>query len=271
MSKRPRVLVTLEGYSVEGGLDGAYLPATCYSPTIALGRHRGPGDAEMLWRDYERVLDLVPALGLDGVRLSLEWARLEPRRDVYDDEALARYRRAIEHARSLDLAVTVVLVDAAWPSWLGLEAWLLPWVVERVLAHARRVVAALGDVMGGLVVFSDPEALVTRGYLEAGAPPWRRGQRDDARSVAAQLARIVALVREDPALSSHLVAKTATLSLDARHDALARDFLASDADEVYVRSLLRGAGPTSAPRGLLVRRDDQWVLGPQAELLSVFA
>ncbi len=62
MNGRPRVLVTLEGYAVEGGFDRPFEPATCYAPTIALGRHAGPGRADNLWRDYEAVLDFVPGL-----------------------------------------------------------------------------------------------------------------------------------------------------------------------------------------------------------------
>ena len=72
---RPRRYVTLEGYAVEGGLDGPYQPSTCYRPTIALGRHAGPGDADDLWRDYERVLDLVADARIRRRALSVEWAR----------------------------------------------------------------------------------------------------------------------------------------------------------------------------------------------------
>ena len=107
MERRPRRYVTLEGYAVEGGFDGPYQPATCYVPTIALGRHVGPGDADDLWHDYERVLDLVPALGFDGVRLNVEWARVEPRRGEVDDAALERYAEVARYATSLGLGVTV--------------------------------------------------------------------------------------------------------------------------------------------------------------------
>src|ERR1039458_7500800 len=65
MERRPRRYVTLEGYAVEGGFDGTSQPSTCFRPTIALGRHLGPGDAYGLWRDYERGLDLVPTMGFD--------------------------------------------------------------------------------------------------------------------------------------------------------------------------------------------------------------
>ncbi len=77
--------MTLEGYAVEGGFDGPGEPATCYSPTIALKRQVGPGGADDLWREYETVLDFVPEMGFDGVRLTIEWARIEPRAGEVDD------------------------------------------------------------------------------------------------------------------------------------------------------------------------------------------
>lgn len=265
------MLATLEGYAVEGGFDRAYEPATCYSPTIALGRHPGPGDACGLWRDYERVLDLVPSLGLDGVRLTLEWARIEPRRGVVDEGALVRYREVIAHARSLGLDATVVVVDAAWPSWLGLEAWLLPWVGEYLVAHARRVVDAVGDLATGLRVFADRVGIVERGFLVGEAPPWRRGATDDAASALERSGELERALRGDPLVGPRLVGAARTLSLEGPLDALRSAWIdARGCDEVYVRSLVGGVGPSAVPTGLLARGKDQWAPTAAAELLAVF-
>ena len=84
-----RILAALDGYAVEGGLDTPDGPATCYAPTIALGRHAGPGPGEDLWHDYESVVDAARALAIDGLRLSVEWARVEPHPGEIDDEAWA--------------------------------------------------------------------------------------------------------------------------------------------------------------------------------------
>jgi hypothetical protein len=94
-----------------------------------------------LWHDYERVLDLVPdrwaLMAFDSVSSG---PGSNPYRGQVDDAALERYARGRASTRtSLGLGVTVVIVDAAWPAWLGLEAWLLPWVAPLVVEHARRV------------------------------------------------------------------------------------------------------------------------------------
>jgi beta-glucosidase/6-phospho-beta-glucosidase/beta-galactosidase len=264
VERRPRRYVTLEGYAVEGGLDGPYQPSTCYRPTIALGRHEGPGEADALWLGYEQVLDLVPALGFDGVRLNFEWARIEPYRGEIDDAAFERYDDVGQYARSLGLGVTAVVVDAAWPAWLGLEAWLLPWVVPHVLEQARRV--AQSPAVTGVVVFADPESLLN-GFLDSSAPPWRRGARVDVDMARAQIESIMTQLRNDPTVGPKIVATTNCVRIDQPFAQL-RAALNTDCDEFYVRSLVRGHGPT-ASAGLLVKDESGWRVQTPTELLEL--
>jgi beta-glucosidase/6-phospho-beta-glucosidase/beta-galactosidase len=268
VTPRARLFVTLEGYAVEGGFDRPGGPATCYSPTIALGRHPGPGAADGLWRHYEDVLDLVPELGVAGVRLNVEWARVEPRADEVDESALRRYLDVVGHAHSLGLDVTVGLVDAVWPSWLGQEAWLLPWVAPYALAHARRVVDYLGEAITGVVVFTQPQELVTSGYLSASAPPWRRSALSDAAFAHAQIERITEELRRDDVVGAKVVAASTVVTLDAGPEGVLSARATFEGSEIYVRSLLAGSGPTRVGAGLVVHHGDQWRVSASEELLS---
>jgi beta-glucosidase/6-phospho-beta-glucosidase/beta-galactosidase len=268
VSDRPRLLATLEGYAVEGGLDGPGEPTTCYRATISLGRHEGPGEAEGLWRDYEQVLDLAAEVGLDGVRLGVEWARVEPHRGEVDLAALERYREVAAHARDRGLGVSVVLVDAVWPAWLGMEAWLLPWTVPHVIAHAQRVATSLDDALDHVVVFADANKLVVNGFLDQSAPPWRRGASHDAASARRQIEQIMGRLREDPTVGPRLVGATRTISLDLAAEEIARQRAAAHCQEIYVRALVKGSGPSAAPAGLLERRDGRWAVAAPAPLLD---
>ncbi|MGH9019872.1 MAG: hypothetical protein ACRDV0_02515 [Acidimicrobiales bacterium] len=264
---RPRVLATLEGYAVEGGFDQQWCPATCFAPTVALGRHAGPGDADGLWVDYESVLDAAADANVAGVRLTIEWARVEPARGRVDEAALVRYRDAVAHAEGRGLSVTVALVDAAWPGWLGQEAWLLPWVVPHVIGHARRVAESLSGLNSRVVVFADAGRIISRGFVDGVAPPWRRGARDDARRAAAQVAEIDAALSRDPVVAPLLVGRWRTVNLDN----LGEGSDHSDVDELYVRALVAGAGPTKSSRGLLERAGDSWVVADARGLARVRA
>ena len=268
VTTRPRVLATLEGYSVEGGFDRPYEPATCFSPTISLGRHAGPGEADGLWRDYEHVLDLASTLGLEGVRLGLEWARLEPHRDQFDEVAFARYLAVVRYAKSLGMRVSVATIGAAWPAWLGLEAWLLPWVAPRAVHYVRRVVSTLGGDVDGIVLFADSDEILRRGFLEGTAPPWRRRAQLDYASASSQVQRIIADLSADDDVGPRLVRETRTVDLDPV--ALAQA-LTSGVTEIYLRALVKGKGPTAARNGLLVRHGGAWRVGAGNDVLDALA
>jgi hypothetical protein len=230
-----------------------------------------PGDADKLWEPggYERVLDAVGPLGLSGVRLSLEWSRLEPRPDEPDGPAYARYRGAIIYARSLGLHVTGVMIDAAWPSWLGPEAWLLPWVAPRVLRHAERLVAELGDELDALVGFARPQELASGGYLYATCPPWRTRSAPDAERVGVALEDLGEQLRQSKTVGPLLV--PSFREVPVLRDAPAMAALlgeVSSVTEVHLRSLVRGAGPTASAVGLLERSGDSWRVGVSDEVLA---
>jgi hypothetical protein len=254
MSTSPRTVVSVSAYACEGGLDGRYEPATCYSPTIALGRHPGPGAGEGLWENYEDVLDLAADVGVTGLCLEVSWARLEPRRGERDESALDRYQAVIAHARRRGMWVSVAAIDAAWPAWLGLEAWLMPWVTPVAIDYVNWLSSTLKA--DALNVFATREHL-TQGFLDdAAGPPWRRGAADDAVSAAKNLDDIERAVREGSSLD---VVTHVNLDLDDADDGV--DYVV---DEVHLRSLVRGTGPLCASRGLVARRGDQWVVADQS-------
>lgn len=243
------MLASLSAYSCEGGFDGRYQPATCFTPTIALGRHPGPGGAENLWEDYEIVLDLASEAGLSGVCFEVSWARLEPRRGHRNAAALERYVRAITHAQQRGLHVGVAAIDAAWPAWLGLEAWLMPWVVPVALEYVAWLATSLpADSMS---VYAAREQL-TRGFLDDSAgPPWRRGADLDAVSAVKNLEVIEVQARA----SSANIVTSVNIDLDEIDE-----ISTYDVDEVHVKSLVCGAGPLRGARGLLARSGTKWVL-----------
>jgi hypothetical protein len=149
-----------------------------------------------------------------------------------------------------------------------MEAWLLPWVQPLMLAHARRVVDHLGDGVDRVMVFADANRLVASGYLNGSAPPWRRGASDDAASVRVQIDQVVRQLRDDPVVGSKMVGATHTIALNLAPEEILRQRRAANCEEIYVRALVQGSGPTVAPYGLLERRDGQWRAAATAPLLD---
>ncbi len=173
---------TIDGYACEGGYDVAGGPATSYCALQSLGRCSPSRASDRVFRGLDAVVDALAGLGITELRLTTEWARLEPRPGLRDAGALAAYRRAIDAATGHGMHVDVLLCDEVLPSWAGHEPWLSSWAPERFAAHAGEVAAALSDAVRAVITFRRPHDVVRRGWLTGERPPFRRRALADAAS-----------------------------------------------------------------------------------------
>jgi len=82
--------VSTAAHQVEGGNDNNQ-----WAAWEAAGRVKSQhscGNACDWWERAECDFDLARDLGLNSMRLSVEWSRIEPRQNVWDKAAIQRYR-----------------------------------------------------------------------------------------------------------------------------------------------------------------------------------
>lgn len=237
--------VTIDGFAVEGGFDTDEGPATSFGVMQALGRARPSLRAEDAYAHLEDLVERAASLGFTELRLTVEWARLERRPDERDEGALDRYARALGRARDLAMSCTVVLCDAAWPSWLGQEPWLSEWAPRRFAVHASWVAARLAGMADAYVTFRAPNAAATSGWLDATRPPYRRRAGADALSAL------------DGMLLAHQLAvnEIERVASQARR-AIVMDATATASDDAAWRHLVADLAPqpATAPRLRSARR-----------------
>jgi beta-glucosidase len=122
---------------------------------------------------YTSDLQMLASLGLNTYRFSIEWARIEPSDGTFDETELAHYRDVVSCARSLGLTPMVTLNHFTLPRWVAADGgWTsskTPALFER---YTRRVVAALGDMVGWYCTINEPTTVATGGYAGGwGFPP----------------------------------------------------------------------------------------------------
>lgn len=253
MTSRPLLFGVIDGYASEGGFDVPGGIATCYAPAVGLGRVASPGNGDDLWSNYEAVFRAAKAIGLDGVALTVEWARVAPHYDTVDHAAWERYREMLTSARAAGLEVSITVVGEVWPSWLGQEAWLLPWVEDEFALHVERLMTTLGDLIHSVRLFTRDVA--SDGFLHGAIPPWRTRARDDARDALAAIERMSGRAAARPDVASK-VRRTkdvlAQLPESVWSTVLARQ---DEFDEIHIATLLPGDGPTALDAYLLRRGD----------------
>ena len=139
------------------------------------GRIKGgdrPDTACDAWRRWESDVALQRALGLGAHRMSIEWARIEPREREIDRAALDRYREMIGALRDAGIEPMVTLHHFTLPRWLAERGGILAdGFPERLGEFARVAARALGDVCKFWVTVNEPNVLAAQSYLLGDWPP----------------------------------------------------------------------------------------------------
>jgi beta-glucosidase/6-phospho-beta-glucosidase/beta-galactosidase len=154
--------------------------------------HTFVGDAS---RGYTRALDdiaLLQEMGLDSYRFSIEWARVEPERDVIDEDALAHYDAFIDALVAAGIKPMVTVHHFSNPVWVadprdpkcnqGLSDDNLcglghpeggPLVIEEMAEHAALLAERFGDRVDDWVTVNEPVNYLLAAYGAGQFPPGR--------------------------------------------------------------------------------------------------
>jgi len=131
------------------------------------------GVANNYWRDYKNDHALVEGVSCNSVRITIEWARIEPREGVFDQRAVAHYRELLLDLRQRNISVVVGLWHWSVPMWFeekyGMHHRECPALFAR---FAKFVRDELGDLIDYVVVFNEPLVYLWTSYLSGSRPPF---------------------------------------------------------------------------------------------------
>ncbi len=149
------------------------------------------------WENAEADFDRATEMGLNALRLGVEWARVEPRPGEFDPAALERYGQMLEGLRKRAVEPMVTLYHFASPLWLAERGgWENPETPALFARYARRVVEALSPYGDLWCTINEPNVYGYKGYLEGAFPPGRSDLKTALRVIRNLLAGHAAAYRE---------------------------------------------------------------------------
>ncbi len=120
------------------------------------------------WReDFDRAAES----GQTTHRLSVEWSRIQPTPDRWDEDALDHYRQMVRGLHERGLTPLVTLHHFTDPLWLYERGGWANDVAEQFAAFTEKVVTALKEYVNQWVTLNEPNVYATLGYLMGTFPP----------------------------------------------------------------------------------------------------
>ncbi len=121
------------------------------------------------WReDFDRASEN----GQNAHRFSVEWSRIQPTPDRWDESALDRYREMLQGLYNRSMTPMVTLHHFSDPLWLvEMGGWENEAVVELFSRFVKKTVEALKEYTNLWVTINEPNVYITSGYFMGVFPP----------------------------------------------------------------------------------------------------
>jgi beta-glucosidase len=199
------------------------------------------------WKNAEMDFDTAQRMGLNSMRISVSWARIEPMEGRFDPEAIERYQQMLSALIERNIRPIICLHHFANPTWFEKKgAFLSPSCVEDFTRFVKFTVTELYELCDTWITFNEPNVYAAEGYLDGNHPPAIHGNFPKYFRVLGNMARchaaayhIIHKMQKDPMVSfaNHFV--IFTHAKDQLFDRLATR-LASDAFNNVFFNMLQG-------------------------------
>lgn len=162
------------------------------------------GKACNWWANAEADFDRAGKMGLNALRLSIEWSRVEPRMGEFDDSALERYGEMLAGLRARSIEPMVTLHHFTNPRWLSERGgWENQETVRMFARFVRRVVEVLKVDCDLWCTINEPTVYGYLGYVKGSFPPGKADIRAALRVVRNCLRGHAAAYREIHQVQPH--------------------------------------------------------------------
>jgi len=171
-------------YQVEGGI-GEECAADRFYKQNGLP---GAGNAIDFWDKYEQYIKQLKENGLNAIRLSISWPRIEPTQGSYNTEAIKHYQKIIQTCKAHGIEPIVVLHHYTIPSWFeDIGGFTQKDNIQYFVGFATTMYKALAGEVRYWSTFNAIEGYAFKGYYTGECSPGETGNMQKTAEVMAHM------------------------------------------------------------------------------------
>ncbi len=127
------------------------------------------------WTQPEIEIDLAQKLGAKTFRLGLDWARIMPKENVIDEQAIQVYRKILKLIRSKNMKVMLTLMHHSVPTWfMEKGGWHIPENSNSFIRFSEKVISEFHDDVDTWITFNEANVFVVNSYTVGLWPPGQK-------------------------------------------------------------------------------------------------
>lgn len=121
---------------------------------------------------YKEDFDLAKKLNTNAIRISIEWARIEPENGRFDEKEIEHYKDVLKYAKSIGLKTFVTLHHFTNPKWfLKLGGWNNRKSKDYFARYANKCAVELDEHIDTYLTINEPQVYTMMSYFLGKWPP----------------------------------------------------------------------------------------------------
>jgi beta-glucosidase len=144
-------------------------------PGRIVQRHKSGAACDWWGGRWREDFDRAAETGQNAHRMSVEWSRIQPTPDQWDENALDRYRDMARGLVERGLTPLITLHHYSDPLWFAEQGgWENDTAPERFERYVAKVVDALQEYVTLWITINEPNGVLAHGYILGDYPPGKR-------------------------------------------------------------------------------------------------
>lgn len=124
---------------------------------------------------WKEDFDRAQLAGQNAHRFSIEWSRIQPKPDAWDESSLDQYLEMVRDLTKRGMTPLVTLHHFTDPLWLTeMGGWENPETPKLFSIYVRKVVAALKEYVKLWVTINEPNVYIMGGWVDGIFPPGKK-------------------------------------------------------------------------------------------------
>ena len=130
------------------------------------------GQAVDSYHRFQEDFDLINSLGHTAHRFSLEWSRIQPQQNQFNDQEIQHYKKVISSLKERNIKTIVTLHHFTNPIWFYENGcWLNPKACEYFAEYVNKVSKEFSYLVDYWITINEPLVYIYNSYIKGIWPP----------------------------------------------------------------------------------------------------
>jgi len=119
------------------------------------------------WNLWRKDIQLLKKTSQNAYRFSIEWAKIEPQKGVFDYNAINHYREILLELRENNIKSMVTLFHFVLPKWISdIGGFMNKKTVDHFGSYCELMAKELGELVDFWVTINEPQTYALCGYVQ---------------------------------------------------------------------------------------------------------